>query len=86
VAHDEQTCYVYIQLPGTMGTVPCAWLKVRAVGAGAFEGTFTYGKRYLARSAVVALDPFHLPLSTRPQRFTKLKGIPGAIRDASPDA
>jgi serine/threonine-protein kinase HipA len=25
-------------------------------------------------------------LSTRPQKFTKLKGIPGAVRDASPDA
>jgi len=86
MANDDQACYVYIQLPGTMETVPCASLKVRAVGAGAFEGTFTYGKRYLTRPEVVALDPFHLPLSTRPQKFTKLKGIPGAVRDASPDA
>jgi serine/threonine-protein kinase HipA len=86
MANDEQACYVYIQLPGTMKTVPCASLKVRLVGAGAFEGTFTYGKRYLERPEVVALDPFHLPLSTRPQRYTKLKGIPGAVRDASPDA
>ena len=86
MANDEQSCYVYIQLPATMETVPCASLKVRAVGAGAVEGTFTYGKRYLERPEVVALDPFRLPLSTRPQRFTKLKGIPGAVRDASPDA
>ncbi len=86
MADDEQACYVYIQLPGTMETVPCASLKVRPVGADAFEGTLTYGKRYLARPEVVALDPFHLPLSTRPQKFTKLKGIPGAVRDASPDA
>jgi serine/threonine-protein kinase HipA len=86
MANDEQACYVYIQLPGTMETVPCASLKVRTVGAGAFEGTLTYGKRYLARPEVVALDPFHLPLSTRPRKFTKLKGIPGAVRDASPDA
>ncbi len=41
---------------------------------------------YRARPKVVALDSFHLPLSTRPQKFTKLKGIPGAVRDASPDA
>ncbi len=86
MASDEQSCYVYIQLPGTMQTVPCASLKVRGVGAGVFEGSFTYGKRYLERPEVVALDPFHLPLSTRPQKFTKLKGIPGAVRDASPDA
>ena len=86
MANVEQACYVYIQLPGTMETVPCASLRVRDVGAGAHEGTFTYGKRYLERPAVVALDPYHLPLSTRPKKFTKLKGIPGAVRDASPDA
>jgi serine/threonine-protein kinase HipA len=86
MATDEQSCYVYIQLPGTLETVPCASLKVRSVGAGAHEGTFTYGRRYLERSDVVPLDPFHLPLTTRPQRFTKLKGLPGAVRDASPDA
>jgi len=86
MANDEQACYVYIQLPETMQTVPCASLRVRAVTAGVYEGTFTYGKRYLQRPEVVALDPYHLPLSTRPQKFTKLKGIPGAVRDASPDA
>ena len=86
MANDEQACYVYIQLPRTMETVPCASLRVRTIATGVFEGTFTYGKRYLERPEVVSLDPFHLPLSTRPQRFTKLKGIPGAARDASPDA
>jgi serine/threonine-protein kinase HipA len=86
MANAEQACYIYIQLPGTMATVPCASLRVRAVGASTYEGTFTYGKRYLERPEVAALDPFHLPLSTRPQKFTKLKGIPGAVRDASPDA
>jgi serine/threonine-protein kinase HipA len=86
VATEDQFCYVYIQLPGTMETMPCASLKVRGVGAGSFEGTFTYGRKYLERRNVVALDPFHLPLSARPQKFTKLKGLPGAVRDASPDA
>jgi serine/threonine-protein kinase HipA len=86
MATDQQACYVYIQLPGSFETVPCASLKVRNIGAGAYEGTFTYGKRYLERHDVVALDPYHLPLTTRPQQFTKLKGLPGAVRDASPDA
>lgn len=86
MATPPQLCYVYIQLPGTFEWVPCASLRVRELGAGVFEGTFTYGKRYLARENVVALDDYHLPLSDRPQRFTKLKGIPGAVRDASPDA
>jgi len=79
-------CYVYIQLPGTFDWVPCASLKVREVDGGGFAGTFTYGKRYLARPDVVALDPFHLPLTQHAQKFTRLKGIPGAVRDASPDA
>ena len=86
MAAKEQSCYVYIQLPGGMETVPCASLKVRNIGAGVYEGMFTYGKRYLERNNVVPLDPFHLPLTTRPQPFTKLKGIPGAVRDASADA
>ncbi|MGE4242030.1 type II toxin-antitoxin system HipA family toxin [Ramlibacter sp.] len=86
MAVDERSCYVYIQLPGDWEWVPCASLRVKALGSGAFEGTFTYGKRYLQRGNVVALDDYHLPLSDRPHRITKRKGIPGAVRDASPDA
>ena len=82
----EQLCYTYVQLPGTFEWVPCASLKVRQVAAGAFEGTFTYGKRYLERHNVVELDPYHLKLTSKPMKFTLLKGIPGALRDASPDA
>lgn len=86
MAAKEESCYVHVQLPGTFEWVPCASLKVREVGASTFQGTFTYGKRYLERPNVMALDPYHLPLSTKPLQFTKLKGIPGALRDASPDA
>ena len=32
------------------------------------------------------LDPYHLKLTAKPMRFTMLKGIPGVLRDASPDA
>lgn len=86
MAEKEESCYAYIQLPGTFEWVPCASLKVRMLAADAFEGTFTYGKRYLERSNVVELDPYHLQLTTKPLKFTMLKGIPGALRDASPDA
>lgn len=86
MAAPEQFCYVHIQLPGTFDWVPCASLKIREVGAGAFEGTFAYGRKYLARQNVVPVDRYHLPLSDRNQKFTKLKGLPGAVRDASPDA
>lgn len=86
MGNDDLSCFIYIQLPGTLESVPCASLKIRRLGGGDYEGTFTYGKRYLERPNVVALDPYHLPLTARPQKFTKLKGIPGAVRDASPDA
>jgi len=86
MADKDELCYAYIQLPGSFEWVPCASLKVRQLAADAYEGTFTYGKRYLERSNVVELDPYHLPLTTKPLKFTQLKGIPGALRDASPDA
>jgi serine/threonine-protein kinase HipA len=81
----ERSCYIYIQLPGTFEVVTCASLKVVEVASNTYEGTFQYGKRYLQRGNVVALDPIHLSLRERPFRFTKLRGIPGAVRDASPD-
>ncbi len=86
MADKENICYVYTQLPGTFDWVPCASLKVKEVGAAAFQGTFTYGKRYLARANVMELDPYHLKLTDKPMLFSKLRGIPGALRDASPDA
>lgn len=86
MAAKEESCYIYIQLPGATKSVPCASLRIRTVGASAVEGTFTYGRRYLQRPDVMPLDPFHLPLTTRPLKFTKLKGVPGAVRDSSPDA
>ncbi len=82
----ENLCYVFVQLPGTYEWVPCASLKVKNVAADAFEGTFTYGKRYLERANVMELDPYHLKLTAKPMKFTMLKGIPGVLRDASPDA
>lgn len=86
MAAADQFCYIYIQLPGTVEAVTCASLSVKNVSAGVFEGTFIYGKKFLGRADVVALDRYHLPLGTKPIKFTKLKGIPGAVRDASPDA
>jgi serine/threonine-protein kinase HipA len=81
----EQSCFAFIQLPGMFDWTVCGRLQVRE-SAGSWIGTFVYGRSYLQRTNVVALDPFHLPLSERPMEFTRLKGIPGALRDASPDA
>lgn len=82
----DQTCYAFIQLPGTFEWVPCGVLTVSEVGQNVYRGVFRYGKSYLERKDAPSLDPYNLSLSSRPQEFTKLKGIPGALRDASPDA
>lgn len=82
----EREAYVYIQLPGTLQTVPAALLRVQTLPDGTQIGRFRYGDRYLARPEAVALDPFRLPLAKQVFEFTQLKGIPGAVRDAAPDA
>lgn len=58
----EREAYVYIQLPGTLDTVPAALLKVQTLPDGTQIGRFRYGDRYLQRAAAVALDPYRLPL------------------------
>ncbi len=78
----EREVYVYIQLPGTVETVTAALLRVQTLPDGTQIGRF----RYLQRQEAVALDPFQLPLAKQVFEFTQLKGIPGAVRDAGPDA
>jgi len=82
----DQTCYAFIQLPGTFEWVPCGVLAVSEIGQNTYRGVFRYGRTYLDRKDAPSLDPYNLQLIGRPQEFTKLKGIPGALRDASPDA
>lgn len=82
----EREAYVYIQLPGSLATVPAALLRVQTLSDGTQVGRFRYGDRYLLRSDAVALDPFRLPLASQVVEFTLQKGIPGAVRDAGPDA
>jgi serine/threonine-protein kinase HipA len=82
----ERQAYVYVQLPGALDPVPAALLKVEKLADGTFVGRFRYGDRYLRRADAIELDPFRLPLGDTVYEFTKLKGIPGAVRDAAPDA
>lgn len=82
----ERQVYIYVQLPGTLTAVPAALLKVEKLRDGTFVGRFRYGDRYLERKDAVEFDPFHLPLGNDVYEFTKLKGIPGGVRDAGPDA
>ena len=82
----ERQAYIYVQLPGTLDPVPAALLKVEKLRDGTFVGRFRYGDRYLERKDAIAFDPFKLPLGSVVHESTKLKGIPGAVRDAGPDA
>lgn len=82
----EREAYVYVQLPGSLTTVPAALLRIQTLHDGTQIGRFRYGDRYLERPDAVALDPFQLPLARKVFEFTRLKGIPGAVRDAGPDA
>jgi serine/threonine-protein kinase HipA len=84
--NSEPQAYIHVQLPGTLNTVPAALLKVEKLRDGTFVGRFRYGNRYLQRKDAVEFDPFQLPLGDTVYEFTKLKGIPGAVRDAGPDA
>jgi serine/threonine-protein kinase HipA len=77
--------YVYLQLPGSLEVVTAGYFE-QTERTGVRVGAFVYNPAYLGREDAVPIDPFELPL--RPGRFetVKLKGIFGALRDASPDA
>lgn len=49
-------------------------------------GRFVYGKSYLSRPGVFALDPINLPLQADPIDINSRNGVPGAIADAGPDS
>lgn len=78
-------CFVFIQLPRSADVVPCARVRTEVRDRIA-SGQFAYLKEYLERADAVAIDPFELPLHKGIFRTTKLRGVFGAVRDASPDA
>lgn len=78
-------CFVYIVLPGETEFTTAGRFQLSKDHRGALVGRFVYGKSYLARNEAVPLDPLELKLSTRTYETRQLKGIFGALRDASPD-
>src|SRR3990172_12552999 len=77
--------YIHVQLPGALKRIPAASVEVEQRPDATFIGRFRYDERYLERRDAIALDPFQLPLDNTVREFTKLRGIPGAVRDAGPD-
>ena len=78
-------CFVYIILPGETEFVTAGRFELTAGRNGVTTGRFIYGRSYLARSNAVPLDPIELKLRQGTYQTTRLKGVFGSIRDASPD-
>ncbi|MGG5171585.1 type II toxin-antitoxin system HipA family toxin [Pseudarthrobacter sp. J1738] len=73
--------YVWVWLPEETAPVPAGRLRERGPG----QFSFDYGRRYLERHNAISLAPT-LPLSEQTFGPTGSMGLPGALRDASPDA
>ncbi len=82
----KRSCYVYIQLPGTLNVVTCGRYEREILRDGRAVGRFVYGESYRQRTDAVPLDPYQLPITPRRYETSKLEGLFGALRDASPDA
>lgn len=72
-------------LPGETDFVTAGRYQRTINRAGVATGRFVYGKTYLARGNAVPIDPLALKLGTKTYQTRLLKGVFGALRDASPD-
>jgi len=81
----SRECFVYIALPGETTFVTAGRFERSVDRHGVATGRFVYGKSYLARENAVPIDPIALKLSTKTYETRLLKGVFGALRDASPD-
>ncbi len=80
-----QECFVYIQLPGTFETVTAGRYQLE-MHDGVPVGRLVYGRSYRENAGAVPLDPFDLPIVPRTFATARMRGIFGALRDASPDS
>jgi serine/threonine-protein kinase HipA len=78
-------CFVYITLPGETEFVTAGKFELTTNRQGNPTGKFVYGRSYLERGDAVAIDPLALKLSNKTYETNLLKGVFGALRDASPD-
>lgn len=81
----SRECYVYITLPGQTDQVTAGKFVLETGINGTPVGRFVYGKSYLNRQNAVEIDPIELQLVDKNFDTTEMRGIFGALRDASPD-
>jgi serine/threonine-protein kinase HipA len=82
---DASECFVYITLPGETEFVTAGKFELSTDRRGIAVGRFVYGQSYLERENAVAIDPLELKLGNKTYDTNILKGVFGALRDASPD-
>lgn len=85
ISKGARECFVYIALPGQAEFVTAARFVIGTDRAGNPRGELVYGRNYLARADAVPIDPVELKLAPVTYQMLNLKGIFGALRDASPD-
>jgi serine/threonine-protein kinase HipA len=83
---ERDGCFVYIQLPGSLEVVTCGRYALEMRRDGTFIGRFVYGRSYRDNPDAVELDRIELPLKAGTFETTRLGGIFGPLRDASPDS
>jgi serine/threonine-protein kinase HipA len=74
--------FVWIYLPGQAEPVVCG--RLLTLEDGAFS--YVYGRSYRDRDDAIPLAPEGMPLGSRPFAGRRAGTLPGAIRDAGPDA
>src|SRR5260370_34465882 len=79
-------CFVYIALPGATEAVTAARFELTTNRSGVPLGRLVYGKSYLARGDAGVCAPVELAVVRRVYETTMMKGVFGALRDASPDS
>lgn len=84
-SNSARECYVYITLPGAVSPITVGRFALEQTRAGVPIGRFVYGRSYLGNSQAVEIDPVELKLSRHTYETVQLKGVFGALRDASPD-
>ena len=85
ISKGARECFVYIALPGESRLTTAARFVLGADRAGNPRGELVYGRHYLARADAVPIDPIALKLGPSTYPTLDLKGVFGALRDASPD-
>jgi serine/threonine-protein kinase HipA len=78
-------CFVYITLPGQTSFTTAGRFAMDKTPQGQPRGKFIYGKSYRNNPAAVPIDPIELKLAGTTYETQGLKGLFGALRDASPD-